>query len=85
MTLDLVIATSSLIQSSVWQLPTIGGSDHQAQMIYSLMMTIADVRHGKIKKTLFDLMSSILSSIDWLIAFVGCTDMNSYTVVFMQS
>ena len=82
--LDLVIVKSPLSQSIVRQLLPIGSSDHLAQMINLQMVTVADLRHGKIKKIRFDLMFSLLSSIDWSIAFVGCTDIDSFTVVFMR-
>ena len=48
--LDLVIVKSPLSQSIVRQLLPIGGSDNLAQMINLHMVTVADVRHGKIKK-----------------------------------
>ena len=82
--LNLVIVTSSLNQIYVLLLLPVGGSDNLDQMINLYMVTIADVRHGKIKETQFDLLSGILSSIDWAIAFVVCTDMDGYTAVFVR-
>ena len=82
--LNLVIVTSSLNQNCVLLLLPVGGSDNLDQMINLYMVTIADVRHGKIKETQFDLLSGILSSIDWAIAFVVCTDMDGYTAVFVR-
>ena len=83
--MDIVILTSSLSQSSVRQLSPIVGSDHLAQMINLFRVTIgiADLRHGKIKKTRFNLMSSILSFTDRSIVFVGYTNVDSCTAVFM--
>ena len=53
-------------------------------MINLHMVTLANVCDGKIKKTQFDPMSRILSSINWSIAFFGCSDVGSYTAVFMR-
>jgi hypothetical protein len=83
--LDLVLVSSSLINSCVRQLPPIAGSDHLTQEVDSC---IAFRESGRIKSSMFNIKVNIdalqqsLQSCDWISIFTGINDIDKYVERF---
>ena len=79
--LDLVFVLSHYTQSTITDLAPIGDSDHSRQLLHlPITSTVSNTNMSTVVD--YDMLSSLLQTVDWSVTFSGCESADDYAEQF---